>query len=196
MAGSFVFWLPIIRRLLRSSDKSLNILLEPGGRGSPRLSSFCICACTQSRACLQAADCAWPLAQACRAASCSASSCAQSAGGEAALRDALPPSRKAASIQCAFMLCCPQSGEVALSIAVDARGCEFTIALQSARQSAAAPLDRFRHGFQHRSGIVPADAGIGDALAVLKGGDGILARRELLRARLQVAFHHDGEDAS
>ena len=45
-------------------------------------------------------------------------------------------------------------------------------------------------------GIIPAEAGVGDALSVSELGGIVLAGGELLRARLQMAFDHDAEDAA
>src|SRR5579862_2253004 len=56
-------------------------------------------------------------------------------------------------------------------------------------------LDSVAEHVQHRQRIVPADAAVGDALAVLERGGIVLAGRELLGAGVQVALDHDAEDA-
>jgi hypothetical protein len=57
-------------------------------------------------------------------------------------------------------------------------------------------LDCRSQRVQHTHAVVPADAGVGDALAVGQRGRVVLAGGELLRAVVQVAFHHHAEDAA
>ena len=63
-------------------------------------------------------------------------------------------------------------------------------------RSAAARLDRLRQDRQRLHRGIPAQAGIGDALAIGQLGGVVLARGELLRAGLQVAFDHQPEHAA
>src|SRR6267154_182554 len=44
---------------------------------------------------------------------------------------------------------------------------------------------------EQRHAVLPADAGIGDALAVYER----LSRNEILASRLEVRFHHEADDA-
>src|SRR5690606_34175590 len=62
------------------------------------------------------------------------------------------------------------------------------------RSAAARGLDRLRQDLQRLHRIAPAQAGIGDALAVLQRGGIVLARGELLRARLDMALDHYAEN--
>src|SRR6218665_1209075 len=60
--------------------------------------------------------------------------------------------------------------------------------------SAARGANRRAQHLQHLDRIVPAEAGVGDALAVRELGRIVLAGAELLRAVDQMALDHDAED--
>lgn len=62
--------------------------------------------------------------------------------------------------------------------------------------SAAPSLHRAAEYIEHGERVVPADAGIGDALAIGELGGVVLAGVELLCTRLDVAFHHHAEDSA
>src|SRR5258706_15204272 len=57
------------------------------------------------------------------------------------------------------------------------------------------PQPALAHGFgevlEQRHAVLPADAGVGDALAVYER----LPRHEILASRLEVRFHHEADDA-
>src|SRR6476619_3680658 len=56
--------------------------------------------------------------------------------------------------------------------------------------------DRRAQRLERPHRIVPAEAGVGDALAVRELGRIVLAGGELLRAGVEMAFDHDAEDAA
>src|SRR5688572_7327499 len=77
-----------------------------------------------------------------------------------------------------------------------ARAWSATAALEPGPPSTPARLHRLAQGLQHADRVVPADAGIGDALAVFERGRVVLAGVELLHAAVQVALDHHPEDAT